>query len=166
VPDHAVDTNVLLVASAAHPFSPFDDSDLPKSLQQAVFDWLSDFRADSSRQMVWDTTFRIYEEYRKKLTDQDYGLQVVHEKMSDARFVDISFDADGAATVPEIFSAFDRSDRKLLAVVLADRGRTTLVNATDTDWLEIEAALRAEGVTVDHLIEDWLRAKHAEKSKR
>ena len=27
--DYVVDTNVLLVASAAHPFSPFDDCDLP-----------------------------------------------------------------------------------------------------------------------------------------
>ena len=164
--DHVVDTNVLLVASAADPFSPFGDSDLPADLQGVVLEWLAELRGDQDRQMVWDSLFRVYDEYRNKLTDQDYGLLVVKEKMATARFVEVSYGPDGEAVVPEAFARFDRSDKKLLAVALADRGASSLVNATDTDWLSIEDALVDAGVTVEQLIEDWLRAKHHDKQKK
>ncbi|MBI2565610.1 MAG: hypothetical protein HYV63_01080 [Candidatus Schekmanbacteria bacterium] len=164
--DHIIDTNVLLVASAAHPHSPFGDSDLPRELQEAVFEWLAAFRRDSARTMVWDELWRIYDEYRRKLTDQDYGLQVVTEKMATARFVAVGYDGDGAAVLPAGFAAFDPSDRKFLAALLADGGASTLVNATDTDWLEIEAEIAAAGRTVQHLVEDWLRVKYAENTGR
>lgn len=163
MPDHIVDTNVLLVASAAHPFSPFGDSDLPPELQERVFEWLAGLRADPARQMVWDTMWKIYDEYRNKLTEQDYGLQVVSEKMASARFVEVSYDGDGIAIVPAAFACFDPSDRKFVAALLADGGQSTLVNATDTDWLEIENEIGAAGRTVEHLLEQWLRAKYKEK---
>ena len=161
--DHVVDTNVLLVASASHPYSPFDDSDLPPDLQRAVFDWLVAFRADPARQLVLDTFWKIYEEYRHKLTDQDYGLMVVLEKMTTTRFVEVEYDDDGFGVVTSAFAAFDPSDRKLLAALLTDVETLSLVNATDTDWLEIEAELNATGATVEHLVEDWLRAKYRAK---
>ena len=161
--DHVIDTNVLLVASAAHPFSPFDDSDLPVELQQVVFEWLAVLRVEEGRTLVWDDLFKIYEEYRHKLTDQDFGLQVVHEKMATARFVPVTYDADGIAVVPEAFSSFDPSDRKLLAALIADSGGSSLVNATDTDWLEIEEALENAGLSVLQLLEVWLREKYAAK---
>ncbi|MCK5796322.1 MAG: hypothetical protein KAI47_04010 [Deltaproteobacteria bacterium] len=162
--DHVVDTNVLLVASAAHPYSPFGDSDLPKDLQGRVFEWLTAFQKDTTRNMVWDVEFKIYDEYRNKLTAQDYGMLVVNEKMAQARWIDIEYDENGDGVVPKAFSAFDRSDRKLLAVLLADTDGTSLVNATDTDWLEIEAQLQDAAAQVDHLLEHWLRAKYDEKT--
>jgi len=161
--DHIVDTNVLLVASAAHPYSPFADSDLPLEQQQVVLDWLAAFREDASGRMVWDTCWKIHQEYRNKLTDQDFGLLVVTEKMASARFVEVSYDSTGAAIVPAEFGDFDRSDRKLLASLLADGGQSSLVNATDTDWLEIEDRLLARGLRLELLLERWLRAKYAEK---
>ena len=51
---HVIDTNVLLVASAAEPYSPFDDSHVPPTEQLAVLDWLAAFRADESREIVID----------------------------------------------------------------------------------------------------------------
>jgi len=164
--DYIVDTNVLLVASAAEPYSTFNDSDLPRDQQEAVLDWLVAFRDDAQAAIVWDQDFRIYEEYRHKLTDQDYGLQVVHEKMMNCRRIAIEYDEDGHAIVPEAFSSFDASDRKFLAVALSEESRARVANATDTDWLQIEELLRDRGVTVEHLIEKWLRAKHAEKEAR
>lgn len=164
--DHILDTNVLIVASAADPTSRFSDSDLPLHLQQQVFEWLAALRADETRRLVWDDAFNIYDEYRNKLTDQDYGLQVIRAKMISARFINIELDNDGIATVPNEFSSFDPSDRKFLAVLLADNHHSTMVNATDTDWLEIEAALENQGHTVEHLVEPWLRAKFAEKQSR
>jgi hypothetical protein len=155
--DHVVDTNVLLVASAVHPYSPFAESHVPLDEQQVVFDWLAAFRADDGRQLVLDDLMRIYGEYRHQLTEQDYGLQVVHEKMQNFRSVALTWDDDGNAVVPGDFAAFDRSDRKLLAAALTDPETISVVNAADTDWLEIEKELQAAGVTVIHLIEAWLR---------
>lgn len=69
--DYVVDTNVLLCASAAHPGSPFDKADhVPDPLLLMVLDWLSAFRADPNRHLVLDELFRIYDEYRNKLTDR------------------------------------------------------------------------------------------------
>lgn len=65
--DHVVDTTVLLVASAAHPYSPFANTHVPIAEQHIVFDWLTAFRADTERQMVLDDLFRIYEEYRNRV---------------------------------------------------------------------------------------------------
>lgn len=161
--DHVIDTNVLLVASAAHPYSPFDDTHVPCAEQTRVFNWLVAFRADE-RAVVVDDVLRIYAEYRNKLTDQDYGLQVIHEKMSrmspaQFRQVTVEYGADGTAVVPVEFAALDRSDRKFLAAVLADGGRSTIVNAADSDWFAIEAECRKHGVVVEQIIDEWLRAQ-------
>jgi len=161
--DQVVDTNVLLVASAAHPFSPFDDTHVPRDQQLQVFEWLDAFRLDPARRLVLDDLFEIYEEYRHKLTEQDFGLLVVHEKMQALRQVTIAWDPDGRAVVPEAFAAFDPSDRKFLAAALTDPGSIAIVNASDTDWFEIEAALAEAGVTVVHLLEAWLRQGLAQR---
>lgn len=164
--DHVIDTNVLLVASAADPHSPFSGSDLPPDLQAQVFEWLVSFRQDPAQVLVLDDWFRIYDEYRNKLTEQDYGLQVVSEKMNHARLVPVAYDTDGAALVPPNFSSLDPSDRKLLAALIAAPAGSCLVNATDTDWLAIERALDQEGLRVLHLLDAWLRSKHAAKQRR
>jgi hypothetical protein len=165
--DLVIDTNVLLVASAAHPLSPFDDTHVPIAEQQVVFDWLVDFRTDAARRLVLDDLFCIYEEYRHKLTEQDYGLHVIHEKMQTLlRVVTLAWDDDGHARVPKAFARFDPSDRKLLAAALCDPSTIAIVNATDTDWLEVEGALDAAGVSVLHLLEAWLRASRAELGQK
>ena len=166
VADYVIETNVLLVASSAHPLSPFDDSDLPPDLQNNVFEWLAAFRQDDANVMVWDDWFKIYDEYRNKLSDQDYGMQVIKEKMPKARFVPIEYDQNDDGVVPTEFANFDRSDRKFLAAQLVDVAKTSLVNATDTDWLEIEDELEARGVKIEHILESWLRTKYEAKKAR
>lgn len=161
--DHVVDTNVLLVASAAHPYSPFSDTHVPPDERRQVFEWLCEFRADETRRMVLDQTFKIYDEYRNKLTDQDYGLQVISAKMENMRTIAISLTADGHADVPEDFSDFDPSDCKFLAVALADPSTIAIVNAADSDWLDVEAQLASAGVNVVHIIETWLRKFHGSR---
>lgn len=157
MPDHVVDTNVLLVASAAHPYSPFDDTHVPPDEQLQVLDWLMAFSQDEARRLVLDDLLVIYEEYRHKLNEQDVGLQVIHAKMQSHRTVALDWDADGHAVVPDALLACDRSDRKFLAAALTDVEGISIVNASDSDWIEIEPQLNEAGVVVDHLIEAWLR---------
>lgn len=162
--ENVLDTNVLLVASAADPSSHFKDSDhVPPEERLAVLEWLNELHANVEQRIVLDDAFRIYDEYRNKLTDQDYGLQVIGHKMQTARFVDLPCDDDGHAVVPEAFQTFDRSDRKFLAAALTDPEAIAIVNAADTDWLYFEEQLEAAGVKVIHVIEAWLREQKAKK---
>ncbi len=155
--DHVVDTNVLLVASARDASSPFHDTHVPVAEQQAVFEWLAAFRADDERRLVMDARFAIYEEYRNQLSDQDYGLLTIHSKFDTLRTVPMSWDEHGYAVVPKALEVCDPSDRKFLAAALSDTATISIVNASDSDWIEIEAALHTAGVSVVHMIEPWLR---------
>ncbi len=157
--DHVLDTNVFLVASASHYESPFDDSDLPVDLQERVLDWLEGFNRNDSVRMVLDEGFSIYNEYMNKLSGQDFGMLVIRNKMPNARFVEIDYDENGNGIVPEPFADFDPSDRKFLAALLTDVDNISLVNACDTDWLEIEDQLTQANACIIHLLEDWLRDK-------
>jgi hypothetical protein len=48
-------------------------------------------------------------------------------------------------------TGFDRSDRKFVAVALTAGGPVPILNATDSDWANYNAALVAEGVSVIQL---------------
>jgi|SRR5690606_14385957 len=161
--DHVVDTNVLLVASALDPASPFHDTHVPVAEQETVFEWLAAFRADDGRRLVMDDRFGIYDEYRNQLTDQDYGLLAIHAKLDAVRLAAVSWDEHGYAVVPEALEATDPSDRKFVAAALTDTATISIVNATDSDWVEIEKALDAAGVSVIHVIEPWLRRSIGER---
>ena len=166
--DHVVDTNVLIVASSSDSASPAFDTDVPVQQRRVVFEWLAVFRNDPGRVAVLDQGFQIWKEYRNKLGDQDFGLRVMIEKLTTARFHNIGYDQDGLARLPAKLEAAvsDRSDRKFVAVALADQGRSTIVNATDTDWYDAEAALAPHGIHVEQIIDGWCRAKHRSKTGR
>ena len=158
--DHIIDTNVLLVASARDPNSPFADcNQATPQQQQIVLDWLMAFRTDRQRQVVIDQPFKIWEEYHNKMTGQDIGLMVVMEKLQFARFVDIAFDDNGHACLPADLEevVHDRSDRKFVAAALSAGGQSTIVNAVDTDWCDWQKALERHGIVVTHLIEGLRR---------
>ena len=171
--DHIIDTNVLLVASAQDPGSPFKDSAVPAEQQLVVLKWLMKFRADRQRKVVLDQFFKIWEEYNHKMTGQDLGLLVVMEKLQSAsvRFVDVAYDEHGHGCLPpELENVIhDRSDRKFVAVAHIDRcqgGQSTIVNAVDTDWYDWEEALKGHGIVVIHLIDRIKRDKPRIKPKR
>ncbi|MEB2310838.1 MAG: hypothetical protein OZ921_13050 [Sorangiineae bacterium] len=150
--DHLVDTNVLIVASAAAP-PGFEDVPVGADEVKLVFDWLTTFRDDPSRRLVLDELFRIFDEYRNKLDFQHYGLQVVHAKLERClRTVPVEYDADGHGVVPAGLRAIDDSDKKFVAAALRDPASISIVNATDSDWSEHREALRAHGVAVEELL--------------
>jgi hypothetical protein len=165
-----VDTNVLIVASAADANSPFAPDATPvqeAEYRQKVLDWVHAFEQDSARLAVLDVEWLICGEYDNKLTHQDYGWLAIMAKLdrNEVLWVELAVDADGIAALPPELSAAvtDLADRKMVAAVLAaeEAGhRCKLVNACDTDWLDCEAALIATHVATEHLLEhEWLRPK-------
>ena len=169
-----VDTNVLIVASAAHDGSPFQPDATPvqeAELRERVLEWLQCFELDAGRSVVLDWDWHICSEYQNKLDlEQDYGWLAIMSKRDRNEVVWVGFDLDenGHATLPDGLrrAVTDLEDRKMVAAVLAakaDGNECRLVNACDTDWLDCSQALRDAGVHVHQLLNDWLQARHQRK---
>lgn len=164
-----VDTNVLIVASAEHPESPFASHQTPledPALRRQVLDWLIDFE-DSRYKLLLHPM--IFAEYCKKLGDQDYGRQVIMLKMQTCQYVELTADENGDALIPDENlqkAIHDAADRKWVAASLkaTEEGfASEIVNACDTDWLEWEEVLSESEVRVHQIIEEWCREKFMEK---
>jgi len=172
-PSRLVDTNVLIVASAADEGSPFRAEATPvedAALRQQVLDWLEAFETDPARHAVLDVDWHVCGEYRHKLTEQDYGWLAMMHKIdrNEVVWVDVRLDADGNAVLPpELAPAVtDLADRKMVAAALAalDTGRACqLTNVSDTDWIDCQAALRAVGLEVENLLPEWLQTRWRSK---
>lgn len=179
---HVIDTNVLLVASAAHATSPFSEDATPiedRALRQKVLDWLISFHA-SDRKIVLDWEWVIVDEYkgvnrREKLTEQDYGLLVVLEKFTRGQLFgfQLAWDEPDSATVADADLSqvvTDHADRKMVAAVLAAGGAgdgCNLVNSCDTDWYDWQEQMESAGVFVHQLIgAEWCHPKWMSKKLR
>lgn len=170
---HAIDTNVLLVASAFDRTSPFGDTSAPLEVREAAFEWLSGFSHARDRYLLLDDQEAIQGEYRSRLgrrAPQDFGYRVLVDKITkgQAHFIPIKVDRDGNAILPDPLQAavHDRSDRKFVAVCLSFESESTLVNATDTDWYDAESALRDAGVRLEQIAEHWCRDEWKRKQAR
>ncbi len=149
--DCIIDTNVLLVASGKCDHVSPDQ-------QLTVIDWLAAFRKDVQRKVVLDPYLKhgIWEEYNHKMTGQDYGLQVIAEKLQSARFVEIEFDAHGHGVLSDDLEKVDPSDRKFVAVALMDisqGGSSLIINAIDSDWEKCKGELHSVGIVVEEILE-------------
>jgi len=177
VPDsRVVDTNVLIVASAADDGSPFRPEATPvqeAALRQKVLDWLTEFTSDTDRHLVLDYDWHLCSEYRNKLTEQDYGWLAVMGKLdrNEIVWIGLTLDDGRHAVLPRglATAVTDLADRKIVAAALAainDEYDCRITNACDTDWLDYGDALAKFGIEVEHVIEAWLRAKWAAKKRR
>jgi len=176
IDSRVVDTNVLIVASAADDGSPFRPEATPveeAQLRQRVLDWLINFEADAGCHVVLDYDWRICGEYRNKLTDQDYGWMAIMAKndRNEVVWIAIDVDVDGHGVVPDRVAPAitDLADRKMVTAVLAALGAghtCKLTNACDTDWLDCANTLAELGIETEHIIEDWLRTKWNLKGRR
>jgi hypothetical protein len=176
VESRVVDTNVLIVASAADETSPFQPEATPveeAEFRSQILDWLTGFEADNERHAVLDNDWKICGEYQNKLTDQDYGFLAIMAKLDrkEVEWVQLDFDENGHAVLPDALKLAikDLEDRKMVAAALAataDGHHCIVTNACDTDWLDWAEALKAHGVETEHLIEDWLRRKWLQKQSR
>jgi hypothetical protein len=150
--DQLVDTNVLIVGSAA--VEPgYGDVSVSADDIDTVFCWLAAFRDDAARKLVLDDAWKIYDEYHHKLNGQHFGLQVVHHKLQEClRTMQVAYDADGHGVVPAALAAIDNSDKKFVAAALNDPTNIHIVNAADSDWRQQAQALLAHGIVVVELL--------------
>lgn len=85
--------------------------------------------------------------------------------------VNVQYDADSHAVLQPPLNSIvhDLADRKMVAAAVEARkqyGESTIAFAGDTDWHDWEQARIHAGLSLEPLIEDWFRAKHAEKINR
>lgn len=112
--------------------------------------------------LVIDAGHLIFDEYRRHLSfaGQPGAGDIFFKWLSDNRYkpnrvaqVALTEDPERPGEFaafpadPEL-AAFDRSDRKFVAVVLTHPERPPLLNATDSDWWTHRDALRPHGVTI------------------
>jgi hypothetical protein len=176
VEGRVVDTNVLIIASAADVSSPFPMKGTPiddPALRRQVFQWVQDFESDPERKVILDWGWHICGEYQNKLGDQDYGFLAILGKLDRQEVIHIGLEVDGNghANLPEALAAkiTDLADRKMVAATLAaqtDARVCKLTNACDTDWLDCAEALQQFGIETEHVIEPWLREKWQSKKNK
>lgn len=171
---YVVDTNVLIAASAADPVAPADISATPDdpALRLRIWDWLAKFSENDSR-MVMDWDMEIHREYHNKLSYSDFGIQVVIDKMSrdQVDYVAVYYDHDGHGILTDTLEpvVHDLADRKMVAAAIeahTNYGEGCIAFAGDTDWHEWENALSDHHIILEPIIEEWSRAKHAEKAAK
>ncbi|KKZ12288.1 MAG: hypothetical protein TE42_05045 [Candidatus Synechococcus spongiarum SP3] len=171
---YVVDTNVLIAASAGDPQDPKDLDATPEdpSLRLKIFYWLDEFMPSSSH-LVLDSVEKIYKEYRNKLNDQDFGIQLVIHKWSTSAVdsVSVEYDANGHGCLPGTLALtiHDREDRKMVAAclaALATHGPCVIAFAGDSDWIGWGRTLREHRVELEPVIEIWAHQKYGEKQKK
>lgn len=169
MPSEVVDTNVLVIATAAEqgwtrPRVPTEDI----AVQQRVFQWLREFRLDVDRLLVMDLPERtILLEYKSNLSSDHFGRRVIQHKFDTGALcvVGLTYWNNGEELVADLPDQeadqyfHDLGDRKMVAAAFfAD---APIVNATDGDWTEeaVVAGLELLGVKIVQILtEDERRA--------
>lgn len=148
-----IDTNVLVVANGGHP---------PAS-EACTLACIEALDAARAGRVLVDDGGRILAEYGQHAShagqpgvgDRFFKWLWDHQAVVNCcTQVPISDDvARGFAEFPDdpALATFDRNDRKFVAVALASGLRPPVLNASDSDWWEFDAALRHHGVEVDYL---------------
>ena len=150
-----VDTNVLIVANGR---------DVEQAAPSCVRKCAEELRTITDGGiLVLDSGMEILREYRRKVNQSgspgigDGFLKWALTNLANAsrchRVAITPNAARGYDEFPEDpdLTTFDRSDRKFVAVARAHPGRPTILNATDSDWANANAALVRHGVLVQEL---------------
>lgn len=149
-----VDTNVPIVANGhgveKHPVNP--------NCRKAAIEFLVRI-LDNKEKIVLDNGGEVQKEYNRNLQSSGrqpgVGDRFYHEVLRNPMMierVDLPKRRNGEyRDLPQdvIDSGFDRSDRKFAA--LAKRESAPVVNAVDSDWLDAQSLLAANGIRVKFL---------------
>lgn len=147
-----IDTNVLIVANgkADH---------LPSECAESAIEFLE--HAESRGVVVLDTYWHIFEEYEKYCSFRgqpgvgDRFFLHLHRTQADPRHVHrVAITPDGTGSyeeIPDDLRAFDPSDHKFVATVIADERKSVIVNCADSDWQEAAHDFSRNRITVIEL---------------
>ena len=155
-----VDTNVAVVANGG-----FEKAS--EGCKQICVDRLQQVSKGEVR-LVLDDKRRIIEEHRGNLSPYgqpgvgDAFLKWVETNWTNPERCDLvsTTSVEGLENEYEEFpdepalAAFDRDDRKFIAVALAHPEKPPILQATDTQWWDFRDALNRNGVTVEFICED------------
>lgn len=158
-----LDTNVPIVANGK-------DETVPLDCQLAAVDLILSVTRDG--RVALDDGNRILDEYATYLdfsgqpgTGDSFFRWIHDNRWNDdlCSLVSITPRADDPDDFVEFPSEhgelhrFDRSDRKFVAVALANPRTTTIAEATDTDFIEHQADLESAGVQLLFICPDYIR---------
>ncbi len=159
-----VDTNVPVVANGR---------DHPPGCVQACVERLVGIRDRGT--LVLDAGWEIIREYRSHLRSEgqpgvgDAFLKwVLTNWANPARCAMVNLRPHAHRCYEEFpgdprLAAFDRADRKFVAVARAHQDKPPILQALDSEWWGYRQALLDNGVTVEFLCPTEIRALHAKK---
>ncbi|MCW3052726.1 MAG: hypothetical protein JWN14_1896 [Chthonomonadales bacterium] len=156
-----IDTNVTIVANNGHPAAGLD-------CVGACIDALMQARRNG---VLMDASYLIFDEYRRHLSHSGqpgFGdaffkwLWDNHGNPEHCRLIAITPMESDRTNFEEFpkdadLAAFDRSDRKFVAVALASGESPSILNATDTDWWIHRKTLERHQVNVQFLCPSLMR---------
>lgn len=159
VTDYVVDTNVwVTVDKNLADVTTLAELDCIESCRA----WLAQFQNHRDR-LVVDLTYEILREYRQNIRSGGRAVQLFSQLETQPRErlveVEIAFDEDGFARVPEALAIADKSDRKFISVALVHTPTPPIINATDTDWAKDQDLLARGGITVNELCPGYIHEK-------
>lgn len=159
-----VDTNVIAVANKRH------DGVCAACVENCVRQLLEIQR---SGRVAIDADWEILREYssyaeanhQKEVGDAFLKWLLLNKANTERcdQVAIVAHDTRGYESFPDDarLAAFDRSDRKFVAVSAAHAERPPILQATDSKWLNWNDALRDHGVQVDLVCEEDIRRFHA-----
>lgn len=161
--DYVIDTNLLVYAS--NPEAVLN-SKMPREAFEVAFTWLDHFQSGSGC-VILDTSDVIVKEYRRALSEQDFGHLVLIELMTHQRvkYEVIDMDNDGFAMLPAgLENVRDRDDRKFVAVAI-ENTPSIIAHGCDTDWYDCETDLQRFNILLEHVLDKWCRPIWTNKNK-
>ena len=154
-----VDTNVWITAGKlASEVETIEEVDCI----EACIDWTRAFLSGDSKVLV-DTNSKVFDEYRTYVSVGRFPGSNLFELYNNLweRFetVEIQYDDDGYAILPEALTFHDAADRKFIALALSQSPFAPIYNAADTDWEKERDGLREYGVAIHELCPDYIESR-------
>lgn len=154
-----VDTNVWVNMDKLPP-----ESESERQCILACIEWGAAFnRGTDDDQIAVDNEWKILTEYRRNIKPgglaERYLNTILSKPITRLKLIEIEFDDDGYAVLPDKDLIDDPSDRKFVAVSLAFQPPAPIINATDTDWAKSRTKLNVVGVYVEELCPKYISEK-------
>ena len=156
-----IDTNVWVMANRITSLNDATSSGEADCIESA-YTWLRSF-INSDDRLAVDLSYQIMKEYRDNLPAGGLAEQELNQLESKPIerlvFMQIKFDKDGHAILPNSLEFHDESDRKFIAVALECDPHAPIYNSIDTDWAKEKTRLLDHGLVIRELCPDYIESR-------